>query len=207
MVFIVDFQYIWITDKLLEHSAESDILGTRLIGFYCVTTRHAVMQCFYVGLFATPLTTYLVLGFDFFINVYLSVKIIWVRKKNPENVVKQVSLLQELAINESIEFITPLSFFVTFLFVYYGPNAKLFGNIGRSYWSYKAVDNIGHMVKMILMFLVIDFGSTILNSFLLWFCCNINLFLAIAALQKEFGFAFSVIASMFTSLVSISFLE
>ena len=69
---------------------------------------------------------------------------IYTRKKNPANIEKQMELLQDLMVNEIVEFMVPLSYLTCFSVAYYGPNANLIGNVGSSQWQFVAVDDFQH---------------------------------------------------------------
>ena len=53
---------------------------------------------------------YMLMAIDFLANIYLAVKIVWVRKKNPDETRKHIDLLQKLSLNERGEFLIPLGF-------------------------------------------------------------------------------------------------
>ena len=127
---------------------------------------------------------------DFIINVYITIRIIRIRKKNTTNSGKGIELLQELVISEMVEFMVPIFYLLVFVAAYYGPNANLIGNIGNSYWQYNAVEDFGKTVEFISMFFFIDSCSVILCTYLLWKYCQINLLRPYVALQKEFGMVF-----------------
>ena len=103
-----------------------------------------------------------------------------------------MQLLQELVISEMVEGMVPLCYLVCFSMAYYGPNGELFGNILNSYWHFSAVEDPTHTIKNVCIFFLIDTLSLVLCALLLWYCCQINLYKAYVALQKEFGMPFNV---------------
>ena len=119
-------------------------------------------------------------------------KIVYLKKKKPDNNDKIVSLLQELVINEMVEFMVPLAYLTGLLFCYFGTNAELIGNIGSVYWQYKPIEDLGHTVKYVMMFFFVDLGSLIVSTVVLWKCCEINIFRAYSEIQKEFGWTFMI---------------
>ena len=58
-------------------------------------------------------------------------------------------MIQDLALSELIEFITPLAFMVAFIFAYYGPNAKLIGQIAITIWQYEAIEDAPGFLKIL----------------------------------------------------------
>jgi hypothetical protein len=103
---------------------------------------------------------------------------------------------------EMVEFIAPLVYLACFSAGYYGPNAGLLGNIGNGYFHYVAVEDVGHTVRNIGLFVFIDVLGCTTSSLIVWISCRVNLFRVYIALQKEFGGIFLVILVCKTALVS-----
>ena len=127
------------------------------------------------------------------INVLTCLWIIYKKKNYPENIEKQIELVQLLVVYEMVEFVVPLSYLLCFLIAYYGPNAEIIGDVGSSYWQYNAVEDIWHVIKSVIIFFCIDIGSIIINSFMLWNFSRINLWRMFLALQTEFGVNFAIV--------------
>ena len=125
------------------------------------------------------------MGTDFLINICISLRLVWVKKRRPDDIEKQYELLLEVLIAELTEFLVPLAFLLTFIASYYGPNSTLIGNVGSSYWKYDAVDDGKQYVQNILMFFFIDFCSCVASAIVLWLFCRINLAKAFVTLEKE----------------------
>ena len=81
--------------------------------------------------------------------------------------VKAIDLLQELVISEMVEFMVPVFYLFVFIAAYYGPNAKIIGNIGNSYWQFNAVKDVGKTIEFISMFFFID---SVASFYALIFC-------------------------------------
>ena len=192
----------WIMSKLIANAANGDVSGAKLIGNYLVSTWHAIFLCWIVGGYTTDTTSWLVLIADFIINVGISLQLVYVKKKRPDDIERQYTLLLELALYELIEFIVPLAFLLTFLASYYGPNSTLIGNVGTDYWHYTAVKDIRHYVKNIMMFFILDVASAVVSGIVLWVFCKVNLFKTFAILEKEFAAVFCVILSALVQGVS-----
>ena len=103
-------------------------------------------------------------------------------------------LLKKLATNELVEFICPLAFMISFVVAFVGPNSELLGNVRSTMYHYEPVEDIADFSNKILKLYLADFCSLILCSIILQFCCRINLFKALMAIQSEFGW------EMFVSL-------
>ena len=124
------------------------------------------------------------------------------QKRKAEDLEKVIGLLQELVINEMVEFMVPLAYLACLLACFFGPNAKLIGNVRNGYWQYNPIVDLDHTVKYVLTFFFVDFGSLVVSSVLLWTVCRINLYRVYSGLQKEFGWTFMV--KMATSLSAVS---
>jgi len=176
--------------------------GAEVTGFLQVGLRHSMQLCYTLGTISVAETEWFLIGFDFFFNIYLSLKIVWVKNRRPEDIDEQINLIQQLAISELTEFIAPLSFMIAFIFGYYGPNGQLIGNIAATIWQYEAIEDVLGFLKTVLIFFFVDFGSTIVTSIILWIYCKINLFTAIIAMEKEYGTTICILLCFFLTTVS-----
>ena len=120
------------------------------------------------------------------------------RKKDATNIEKQVELLQDLMVNEIVEFVVPLSYLICFIIAYYGPNANLIGNVRSSQWQFVAVEDFEHTIGIIAIFFFVDLGSVLVSSLILWNFCQIKLWNVYIVVQKEFGWSFT--ATLITNL-------
>ena len=141
------------------------------------------------------------MGADFVDNIYLSVKIVLLKKRNILDVDSQISLLQELALNEIVECTAPLAFLFSFLVAYYGPNSDLIGNMKSDLWQFRKVEEIEQFLANVLMIFFTDLSSLAVTALILWTFGRINLFLAIMAIQKEFNLIMLIILGHFVVMV------
>ena len=193
---------IWIGGKLTENSALGDTSGSKIANACIVVSRHTIQVCYIVGSFTTDATTWTLIGTNFFMNFYTCLKIVLTKRRNPEAIERLSSMLQRLALSEIIEVMAPLSFMISFLVAYQGPNSTLIGNVGSSAFHYKKVEDIGNTVKNMFFFFIVDCSSILTNGFILWLTCKINFFKAMAALQLEFGPIICLMISFFGMVVS-----
>ena len=110
---------------------------------------------------------------------------------------RQIDSLQDLVMCELVEFQAPLTFILFFATLAYGPNIQLFGNIGNSYWTYSAIDDISKAIQNVIFFFLVDFSSTIISSLVLWLSCNINLWKACSHILNEFEKSFCIILGFY----------
>jgi len=182
----------WTNIKLAQRCCRGDKESVFITCTYSVSTRHSIFLAYVIGARATAKTSYLVLAEDFLINVYICIKLIWIRKRKSMDLRKQIELVQELLINELVEFLVPLEFVICLMIAYYGPNVGIIGDVGNNYWQYIAIEDINHTLTTIFTLFFIDICSLLACSFLLWRFCRINLFRVYVILQREFGVVFLV---------------
>ena len=88
---------------------------------------HALFLAQCAGASATPLSTYLLLGVDFLINIYFAFSVFRLFKKKRMRACGET--LQALVLNETLEFTVPLMFMICFLAAFFGPNAEVIGRV------------------------------------------------------------------------------
>ena len=192
----------WMNVKLALKSCNGDGESVFISCIYSVSIKHSLFLAYVIGSRATAITSYIVLVEDFAINVYLCIRLIWTRKMRTIDVRKQIELIQELLINELVEFLIPLEYAICLMTAYYGPNNALIGDVGNSYWQYNAIEDINHALKTITTLFFIDLCSLLTCSAILWRFCQINVYRVYAVLQKEFGAVF--LANLLFVMTSVS---
>ena len=163
---------------------------TKIACLHAIGSRHAIFLSVAVSSILNDVTCYVLLGMDFLINIFLCLKIIRdTRKKFVASARKlqcNEETLYELTLNERIEFIVPLLYFISFFIAYYGPNAELIGSIKNTLWHFQIVADVKKAASNMAILFGIDICSAILCSFLLWCCCGISLFRAYTNIQRNF---------------------
>ena len=94
-------------------------------------------------------------------------------------------------VNEIVEFMVPLSYLICFSVAYYGPNAYLIGNVRSGKWQFVAVEDFEHTIGFITLFFIVDLGSVLVSSLILWMFCRIKLWNVYIVVQEEFGLGFT----------------
>ena len=197
---------IWFLTKLALNCPNGDERRTKIYVKYFVASNHTTTLFCVIGSYATEFTSWLLMGVDFFLNILLSLWIVWNKKRSPYRIHDQINALQNLVVYELVEF-QALSFIFVIAVAFYGPNSSILGNISNNYWAFEAIENINRTLgKMGALFLV-DFSSTLICSIVLWFNCRINLWKAVVALQKEFGIAFGITHGRLLLAVSNTYIQ
>ena len=159
---------------------------------------HSVFLAYTVGSIATVSTSIVIMAADFLINIFTCLRIVYLYNKDENGTAKkQIELIQELVISETVEVMVPVCYLLCFTMAYYGPNGELIGNILNSYWQYIAIEDVDYAIKSLCVFFFVDTLSLIICSKVLWDFCRISLFKAYVALQKEFGWAFNVLLAVY----------
>ena len=191
--------FSWLSSKLVQKCANGDVGANKIILKYIVSTVYTISLCYLVTV-VEDATSWVLVIVDFSINTFICLRVVWLnkqekrnRRRSPLKIESQISLLQDLALYELVEFQAPLTFILVLTVAYFGPNAELFGNVGNSYWKYQRIEDFPKTLINMLFLFAVDFGSTILSSLMLWSSCRINLWKAFVVLQNEFGTAFSVL--------------
>ena len=198
----------WIITKLASKASHGDMTSVSISCTQNVGAGHALFLSYTAASTLTITTSIILFGIDYLINLYITIKIIWLRKKKKNEVNRQIELVQELVINEMVEFIIPLSYLLCFLTAYYGPNSSLIGNVCNGLWQYMAVDGIDKTLETIGIFVIIDCLSGLSCFLILKIYANINILKALSYLQKEFGMVFAInIACPLNAVSSIKFIS
>ena len=146
------------------------------------------------------------------LNMFMALNLIWIRKKGkPEdedrNVKKMVDLLISITLNEFVELMATIAFFVSFVICYHGPNAELLGSIKSEYFQSIPVTDINLFYENVALFLGVESVTIFVSVTLLWITCRINMFRAYLLLQKEFWVMVTVYLAYTVYLVSFTILR
>ena len=193
---------IWMETKIVKHCTYGDEKGSLIVMFYAYNVNHSIILCYIIGSLADDMTILFLMGFDFLVNMYLCLRIVWVKSKNESNLNDATNLLQELAIAELVEFHAPLAFILVTLLAYNSPIGAITGNISNSYWLYQAIDDISESLRKMAVFFLVDFTSSLSSATILWFTCKINLWKVFIVLQKEFFKGFTLTLGYILLVVS-----
>ena len=164
----------FVSTKMLSNSTRVLDEGAKTAITISVNITFTMHMTIAIGTKATTFTTCAILAVDFALNLKTAFKIFRLKLKvqpdpleNQKNLLKIKQELQTLCLTEIIEIINPISYIITFLIAYYGPNAYLFGNIRNSYWQNKPVENVEKLVVTVFSLFLVDISSAIFGAILL----------------------------------------
>ena len=185
----VDFM---ISSKMIKKAANGDESGSLIQLKYMINGQYVILLCIVLGSLASDATSWVLIGVDYSINIWLSFKLVRTKKRNPHMIQEQIDVLKEITICELVELLAPLAFILVFVAASQGPNSGLFGNIGNSYWTYRAIKDISQALKNMTYLFLVDFSSILASAIILWFFCKINLWKAFNEVITEFGKSFGL---------------
>jgi hypothetical protein len=184
---------VWAETKLACKASGGNETCQRIACNQDVLVAHLVFVSYAVSSILNFTASTVLIGTDFLINVLICLKLIYLHYNDGLGIrTKKIELLQALLLNEMVEAMVPLCYFVCFMMAYYGPNSEVIGNILNSYWQFSAVDDIGETVAYLCMFFFVDLLSLVICTILLQIFCQIKLYDVFLVLQNEFGWLFNV---------------
>ena len=157
---------------------------------------------FILGSMASNTTTLVLVGTDFTANAIIMLRVILLRKLNPEKIELQIDLLQEMAIYELVEFVAPTVVILTFGLLVLGPNCELIGNLCNSYWQFVGIQDMAQAFENMVTFWFVDILSTMITTLTIKLCCGINMLHIMMELLREFRFVFCAVTSTRIGVVS-----
>ena len=196
---------IWIATKIMRNCVNGDEEGSLIVMSYALNVNHSIILSYIIGSATDNITSSLLMAIDFLVNMYLCLRLVWVKYRNYTRLDDLTKLLRELAVAEIVEFQAPLGFILVTSLAYNSPVGAIIGNISNSYWTYQAIDDINETLTRMSVFLLVDFTSTLVSATILWLACKINLLNMFIVLQKEFFTAFSLTLGYLLLVVSTVF--
>ena len=117
----------------------------------------------------------------------------------------KTTIAAKLAFAELIEGITPITYGICIAIAYYGPNSRILGNVGCSYWSYQEIEDISVLFGTMLLLFSFDTLSVFINSFCLHKIINMNMIQNFYQVLQKYWFYMAIklgyyMSSLFVSL-------
>ena len=193
---------LWIASKFIGKVADGDVTGANTYLRFSLSAWYTIALCFILGSMASNTTTLVLLGTDFTANAIIMLRVILLRKMNPEEIELQIDLLQEMAIYELVEFVAPTVVILTFGLLVLGPNCELIGNLCNSYWQFVGIQDMAQAFENMVTFWFVDILSTMITTVTIKLCCGINMLNIMMELLREFRFVFCAVTCMRMCTVS-----
>ena len=107
-----------------------------------------------------------------------------------------------LVLAELCEGIVPLAYIICFSMAFYGPNAKLIGNVKNGCWQFEVVDDVNLTFIFMLILFAIDLVCFSLNASIVWFYCSLNIFNEICYVVQKYWY---IMALKLTFIIQFNF--
>ena len=184
----------WILSYLGQKISGDEDLSVEVIAIHYAGVRHIIFLSVNLGGITTNITNYLMLGFDFAINVGCTFIAMYQTNKprSEKNEKRQIKAAMTQIINESVEFMMPVAYCGCYMMAYFGPNAELMGNVKNNSWHFTSVDNILDTLFWNAAMFAIDLGSTILTILLLFWYSKINILKMYFQMQDQMWYILAI---------------
>jgi len=175
-----------VLSKLLEKATNYDLIVPvvpKLTATLDVNMSHAFYVAVLIANSSTPVTSYAILAADFVLNIHSSFHIIKLHKKvvssdgmeaEKVTIERKEETLRLIAI-ETVEVLAPITYTITFLIGYHGPNATIIGGIRNTDFSNQEVEDVEHFVRELMKIIFVDFGCLIISGIMFWKVASINI--------------------------------
>ena len=174
---------LWVIIKLLEKSTDYTTtvpLIPKLTATTLVNLGHAINVAGIISSMATEITSYSILTVDFMMNLFLLHNIIRLHRnitptdasENERRMIEKTENIMILFAIETVEFLTPIIYSLTFAIAYYGPNAEMIGGIKGDFWKFKIIEDMTSFQTNLFLMFAIDFVSAIISGLALWKFCS-----------------------------------
>jgi hypothetical protein len=194
--------HVWIVGYVGQKIAGFPDLSVEIIATLIGALRHTMFLSVDIGSITSEEVAYSILAADFLINLSYCFVVLWYNQNGSEQSQNRtVKATLSLIVSESVEILMPISYTISLLMAYYGPNGELLGNIRNSSWQYSAIEDLDATLTWLGMMFSIDFGSAIISITVLWKYCKINVLDMYLRIQKEMWFFFAVSQAYFLTEV------
>ena len=185
---------MWLQNKVSTKAAGVRASAVEITCGHNINNRHCFFLSVILGTTATDLTCWMILAIDFSINMFLMIRVIWIRRKGltEKNELTMVHTFMELIIAETVEIVVPFTYLTTFMIAYIGPNATLLGGVLCDMWHYSAVTDLGLFLENVGLFLIADFVSVTTTVICMWYFARVNVIRGFVNMQKEFWLVMAV---------------
>ena len=127
---------------------------------------------------------------EFLMQLIMACKIVRHAKVNSHELdylkIDKKKSIRKLALAELCEGLLPLAYAICFTMAYFGPNAKLIGNVKFGDWQYKVVEDANGTFRVMFTLFAVDLVCLSINSGLIWVCCRVNVFNEICKILQKY---------------------
>ena len=201
--------------KIIKTTLTKCAIGDNLVkeAFACIMSNANLLLYVTVSIStnATTATTFCILLVDVVGNFYHCYCIVKLHRKVgldelqlKMRIAEKEKEVQMLALSEVLEIMVPLSFTLSFIVAYYGPNAKILRSVKNEYWGSSVNTDIGTVLTTEALLFSVDFTSLLVSIACLRYICRINLLKEFCLVLKKYWLFIAAYAgSMITKVCSI----
>ena len=195
---------MWLLKKVSMKAAGVHTTAVEITCGYSINNRHCFFLSVILGTAATDVTCLVIFAIDFSINIWLMIRVIWLRRKGvtKEDEFKMVHMFIDLIIAETVEIVVPFTYITIFMIAYIGPNATIIGGVLCNMWHFSEVADLVVFLKNVSLFLMADCVGIIITIISMWYFARINVVRAFVRMQKEFWLIISVNSALLIHMVS-----
>ena len=183
---------LWIVSKLVVKMSGTDNELANTLYSVSMNLEFAVFVAVMLA-DANDLTVYCMLGAEFALHLVSCYQIIKRLKKNRVDNVENEAIkmeddreIDEVILSEVVEALVPLAYAASFATAYYGPNAKMIGNVRAQYWAYKVVEDIEPLYNAMMLLFTADMFCVAATVVSFWTFGRINLVQRFLRVMKKY---------------------
>ena len=184
----------FVMDKLILKAAGTNLTHAIRISTILLNANYTFAVTTLISSSVDQLTSLLILGTDFMMNLYMTYNIVRLHIHQISNSQTTITRSDEktqhifiLVLSEAIEFLVPVLFIFTFTIAYWGPNYDKIGNVGLDYWLFVKIDDLVEYLTAAFYMACLDALSIMISIPLLWTLCRINLLHTAIESVKTYG--------------------
>ena len=184
----------FVMDKLILKAAGTNSSHAIRISTILLNANYTFAVTTLISSSVDQLTSLLILGTDFMMNLYMTYNIVRLHIHQIANSQTTITRSDEktqhifiLVLSEAIEFLVPVLFIFTFTIAYWGPNYDKIGNVGLDYWLFVKIDDLVEYLTAAFYMACLDALSIMISIPLLWTLCRINLLHTAIESVKTYG--------------------
>ena len=139
---------------------------------------------------ATLATVCCVVLMDLFLHSHVTYKLIKghskIKVQGSNNGNTTISVVRtKLILTELVEGLTPMTYAISMAMAYFGPNAKLFTNIGSSFWG-EPIDDISDVFRTMFILFSVDTLFATINAICIWKIIKVNMLQEFGGVIKKY---------------------
>ena len=155
---------------------------------------------------STDTTAFCILLVDVIGNLHQCYTIIKLQRKQGFDELglkrRQEQKVKMLALSEVLDILIPLSYTMTYIVAYYGPNAMFLNNVRRNYWKNEGDNDIEKLLAAELKLFSVDFASFVFTAATLGYFCKINFVKQMFESLRKYWLLIAAVAGSVISRVS-----